>query len=228
MPQGFPPGNPGYAGYPPQGMPGNAPQFGQGNAPQFGQGNAPRYVLGGGPGPEFQQPGAPTQPGANYNAPPAMVIANMATHLPASNPTRVPLGGGMPNRPAAPLAQRNDLGMAQNQPLQNQNFNAGPIPAAKGPASPRSPIQMPGPEAFGLGHNKEELTEVNWTVIRKQMRDLGVKSFQNEEIAGGKFRLTCQLQTSTGSVLLVEGLGNTEKEAVDNCLAKAQQARNAR
>jgi|GEM_PF-3002992 len=196
-------------------------QNGYGSNPVSGGGGnaSTRSILGAGPGPEFRAPGAPTQPGANYTAPPAMVTATMAAQMPAANPTRVPLGGGNINRPINPPAYRGDLGATAQNPV------AGPTPLVHGPAAARSPIQMPGPEAFGLAHRKDEMQEVDWTTVRRQMRDLGVKSFQQDDLPGGKSRLTCQLQLANGTTTVVEGLGTSEKEAVENCLNKIRQAR---
>lgn len=205
-----------YAG--PQGLnPGQGFNPGQAPPPQ-------RLVLGGGDAPAFQQPGMPTQPGANYNAPPAMVMANMAAHLPASQPKRVPLGVGQS------LGQGNG-GVSQALRAPGQPavpVNLGPTPVAQANHSARSPIYLPGPESFGLVSTSAQTADVDWVSVRNRIRALAVRSFNHEELPTGRHRFTCQLNSNQGGLLLVEGSGATESEAIEECLAKAAQVRQGR
>jgi len=181
-------------------------------------------VLGGGDAPAFQQPGMPTQPGANYNAPPAMVMANMAAHLPASQPKRVPLGVGQ-NFGQSSGAMAQGLRPQTQQPLP---LNLGPTPVAQANPSARSPIYLPGPESFGLVSTTTQASEVDWVSVRSRIKALAVRSFNHEELPTGRHRFTCQLQSNQGGLLLVEGAGATESEAIEECLAKATQIRQGR
>jgi hypothetical protein len=225
-PQGGP--APFYAG--PQGfIPGQEFNQGQGfnQSPGYNPGQAPspqRLVLGGGDAPAFQQPGMPTQPGANYNAPPAMVMANMAAHLPASQPKRVPLGVGQ-NFGQSSGAMAQGLRPQTQQPLP---LNLGPTPVAQANPSARSPIYLPGPESFGLVSATTQASEVDWVNVRSRIKALAVRSFNHEELPTGRHRFTCQLQSNQGGLLLVEGAGATESEAIEECLAKATQIRQGR
>ena len=225
-PQGGP--APFYAG--PQGfIPGQGFNQGQGynQAPGYNPGQAPspqRLVLGGGDAPAFQQPGMPTQPGANYNAPPAMVMANMAAHLPASQPKRVPLGVAQ-NFGQSSGAMAQGLRPQTQQPLP---LNLGPTPVAQANPSARSPIYLPGPESFGLVSATTQASEVDWVNVRSRIKALAVRSFNHEELPTGRHRFTCQLQSNQGGLLLVEGAGATESEAIEECLAKATQIRQGR
>ena len=213
-PQGFNPGqgyNPGAFSSQQGFQPGQAP------APQ-------RRVMGGGDAPAFQQPGMPTQPGANYNAPPAMVMANMAAHLPASQPNRVPLGIGQ-------NFGQGSGGVTQALRPQNQQslpVNLGPTPVVQANPSARSPIYLPGPESFGLVNTSAQASEVDWVSVRSRIKALAVRSFNHEELPTGRHRFTCQLNSNQGGLLLVEGSGATESEAIEECLAKANQVRQAR
>ena len=212
---------------------GNGPYYGppqgfatpQGFIPRQNPQPAPqRFVLGGGDSPAFQQPGMPTQPGANYNVPPAMVMATMAAHLPASQPVRVPLGVSQG------LVQINgsQFGAPLKRPQPGAPLNLGPTPLAQANHSARSPIYLPGPESFGLVVSTQQTQEVDWLGVRNRIKALGIRSFQHEEFQPGRHRFTCQLNTNQGALLLVEGSGTTESEAIEGCLAKAVQVRQGR
>ncbi len=199
--------------------------FNQAPGYNLGPAAAPqRLVMGGGDAPAFQQPGMPTQPGANYNAPPAMVMANMAAHLPASQPQRVPLGVGQ-NFGQANRAMSQGLRPQNQQPLP---LNLGPTPVAQANPSARSPIYLPGPESFGLVSTTTQASEVDWVSVRSRIKALAVRSFNHEELPTGRHRFTCQLNSNQGGLLLVEGAGATESEAIEECLAKATQVRQGR
>ncbi len=166
----------------------------------------------------------PTQPGANYNVPPAMVMATMAAHLPASQPTRVPLGVGQGLDPTS----AGMFGAPLKRPQPVAPLNLGPTPLAQINHSARSPIYLPGPESFGLVGASPQTQEVDWLGVRNRIKALGIRSFHHEEFQPGRHRFTCQLNNNQGSPLLVEGSGTTESEAIEGCLAKAVQVRQGR
>ncbi len=166
----------------------------------------------------------PTQPGANYIAPPAMVMATMAAHLPASQPTKVPLGVRQELDQTNGGAMNGSL--KRNQPV--APLNLGPTPLAQVNHSARSPIYLPGPESFGLVRPSQPSHEVDWLGVRNRIKALGIRSFQHEEYQPGRHRFTCQLNTNQGALILVEGSGTTEFDAIEGCLAKAIQVRQSR
>jgi len=151
-----------------------------------------------------------------------MVTATMAAQIPASNPTRVPLQTGQ-IQPRTGSDVGGPFGLGQPIAAANAVANGNP---GRGPA--RQLIQMPGPDAFGLSHATAQTEELDWTSLRRQMKDLGVRSFQHEELSPGKHRMVCQLLNQNGQALLVEGQGLTEREAVDNCLAKVRGSQTSR
>ena len=109
----------------------------------------------------------------------------------------------------------------------------------------RATMKLPSPEAFGLGaapkasiaqavnslvgpqlsQERFNITAVNWTVVREELRRLGAKSFQMEQMNDGRHRFACKVSKLSGQTDLVEVFGQTEEEAVRNGLDRANAIR---
>lgn len=90
------------------------------------------------------------------------------------------------------------------------------------PTPPR-PLAIPTPEELGIA-SPRQAQPLDWTVIRRQMSDLGVVRFDLQHLAGGKARFSCWLPGATAgdSPRLVQAEGEGELEAVRVCLDRAR------
>lgn len=89
-----------------------------------------------------------------------------------------------------------------------------------------TPIRMPSPSELGIAGSKASF---DWSAAHARLRELGVVSFQLEQLTEGGYRFHCRLPAdANGAPHPIEARGATEGEAVETVLVKAEQLLQAR
>jgi hypothetical protein len=164
----------------------------------------------------------------DYGAPPAYGVVY-------GPPTYPPGTSTVPPRQSAPRAQA--AGVAAPAPGRNvvQNTTPPRPTAVRGvaedePARPRvTSVAMPSPDQLQVGAARPADSGIDWTATRGRLQDLGVVSFQVDQLPAGGFQFTCFLPTAeAGKTHRVEAHGATEAEAVRRALDEARRWRDQR
>lgn len=120
--------------------------------------------------------------------------------------------GGGAAAPRAPVVR----GLPPDDPLPPCPAPMSALPSLPSPAALGVAAALPAPVLGGA--------DIDWTATRRQLKDLGVVSFQVNEVAQGGWRFVCQLRTARAEVLhrIEAGPAATEAEAVTLALAEAK------
>lgn len=88
-----------------------------------------------------------------------------------------------------------------------------------------APVAMPSPDKLGVGGRPADGAS-DWTAIHRRIQELGVVSFQADQLSAEVYQFTCLMPTAeAGRTHRIEGHGATQAEAARRALDEAQRWR---
>ena len=88
-----------------------------------------------------------------------------------------------------------------------------------------SPVAMPSPDKLGVAGKAADVAP-DWEAIHRRIQELGVVSFQADQLSAEVFQFTCLMPTAeAGRTHRIEGHGATQAEAARRALDEARRWR---
>ncbi len=146
-------------------------------------------------------------------------------------PLAQPAMPAMPSRPfvQAPLQQMQAPLNDQPIPTVIRGVSGESLPTldVRRTPQPEPPLDIPSPEQLDVAPPKPHDPGLDWKAIRKRLDDLKAIGFQlDPPLPDGRYRFVCWMATAElGQKQGIEGVAATEIEAVNQCLARAEQWR---
>lgn len=138
----------------------------------------------------------------------------------------------VPGTPFLPPAPRPAVPAAAPRPSVVRGVSGREPPARSAPRVASAPLTIPTPEELGIAPRRGRSpaatsapaarpAEVNWSVVRRSLQEMGATGFKLDFLPAGRARFSVWLPGGAGQ-RLVQADGDTEAVAVRDCLARAR------